>query len=237
MNSYRLAVCEDDPAMRAYLKDLCTEILTGLGIPHVISLFSSAGELDAALSAQADSFHLLLLDIQMEGMTGMELAHTLRERGDEVSILFITASPDYALEGHDVHPVHYLLKPVKREALEKALRSDWNSRRAARTVLLRTGGKTLSLPVGDIRYVESRDRTVTIHLPDRAHTLNLYLSDVAALLPSHQFSRCHKSFLVNLAHVERVGRTEVLLQNGEALPVGRRYYEAFQNAFVQYISK
>ena len=64
-----------------------------------MTLFASTGELSARLDREPEAFDLLLLDIQMEGMTGMELAHVLRERGNQVSILFLTGCADYALEG------------------------------------------------------------------------------------------------------------------------------------------
>ena len=70
-------------------------------------------------------FDLLLLDIQMAGINGMEFAKTLRDRGDEVRILFITGAAEYALEGYQVNPIHYLLKPVNQRDLERVLVGDW----------------------------------------------------------------------------------------------------------------
>ena len=105
------------PAAREYVGALCGEILSEWGAAHTVTLFASTGELSARLDREPEAFDLLLLDIQMEGMTGMELAHALRERGNQVSILFLTGCADYALEGYGVHPVHFLLKPVEREAL------------------------------------------------------------------------------------------------------------------------
>lgn len=81
MSEYRLAVCEDEPAAREYVGALCGEILSEWGAAHTVTLFASTGELSARLDREPEAFDLLLLDIQMEGMTGMELAHALRERG------------------------------------------------------------------------------------------------------------------------------------------------------------
>lgn len=235
MSVYRLAICEDDPRMLAFLRQLCEEILAET--EHELALFPSAAALDAELSTQAEPFHLLLLDIQMEGMTGMELAQALRRRGDEVSIIFITSSQDYLLEGYEIRPIHYLLKPVTKEALEKAIRTDWTLRHAHRRVLFRNGGKTVALPLADIRYVEGQNHSAIVHLPGETLCLPMFLAQAERLLPADQFARCHNSFLVNLAQVKLVGRTELNLRDGTVLPVGRRFYEAFQTTFVQYINR
>lgn len=236
MNQYRLAICEDDVGMQSSLCDLCKEILTGMEIPHEITLFPCACALEAVLAHRAQPFSLLILDIQMAGMTGMELAHILRKRGDEVSILFVTACPDYLLEGYEVRPVHYLLKPVTRETLEKVLRTDWELHHAPRTVVMRAGGKAVSLTLADIRYVESRNHNLVVHQPGEELSFLMPLSEAERLLPHNQFARCHNSFLVNLSHVKLVGRSELTLRDGQRIPVGRRYYDSFQSAFVRYMN-
>ena len=98
MSIYRLAICEDD-AIRAQLHSLCQEILTENSVEHSIMDFASAQKLNDVLTVESNPFDLLLLDIQMEGLTGMELAQSLRQRGDRVSILFVTGCEDYLPEG------------------------------------------------------------------------------------------------------------------------------------------
>ncbi len=145
MSKYRLAVCEDDLLIREEMCSLCRDILTEEKIEQVVTAFASAEELERVLREEGTPFDLLLLDIQMEGMNGMELARTLRERGDRVSILFVTGCEDYLREGYCVQPIHFLLKPVKREELANALRADWELNHKPKTVVLQAGGKTVSL--------------------------------------------------------------------------------------------
>lgn len=94
MNIYQVAICEDNDTIRAHLHSLCHEILAEDGIEHSITDFSSAQQIEDQMTAQNHSFDLLLLDIQMEGLTGMELAQSLRQRGDRVSIIFVTGCED-----------------------------------------------------------------------------------------------------------------------------------------------
>ena len=139
MGVYRLAICEDDPGEREFLCSLCGELLSARHIPHVLTPFSSAEDLAETLERDSRAFDLLLLDIQMDGMSGMELAQALYRRRAPVRFLFITGCADYALEGYQVHPVHYLLKPVDRSSLEEALLQDWESHHQPEAFLLRVG--------------------------------------------------------------------------------------------------
>ena len=237
MNRYRLAICEDDDGIRAQLHSLCQEILTENGIDHCITDFSSAQQLENRLAAESAPFDLLLLDIQMEGMTGMELAQSLRQRGDRVSILFVTGCEDYLPKGYSVQPIHFLLKPVSREGLAAALRTDWQLNHKQKTVVLRLGSKTVGLPLADIRYIESRNHNIIVHQTEGERTYVLSLTNFERQMPPNQFCRCHNSYLVNMDYVEEIGRTELSLRGGVRLPIGRTYYKTLQSAFIRYLNR
>ena len=237
MNVYRLAVCEDDDTIREELSSLCQDILTQDSIEHEITAFSSADELEKRLLTENTPFDLLLLDIQMEGMTGMELAQSLRRRGDRVSILFISGCEDYLPEGYGVQPIHFLLKPVSREALADALRTDWRLNHRPKTAALRIGGKTVSLPLAEIRYIESYNHNIVIHQASGDRSYLLSLSEAEKQLPPGQFCRCHNSFIVNLFHIRRVSSRTIYLTDGRNLSIGRRYMEQFQDQFVRYLNQ
>lgn len=237
MHAYRLAICEDNDAIREELASLCRQILTQDGIQHEITVFSSAQELDRILLAESAPFDLLLLDIQMEGMTGMELAQSLRDRGDRVSIIFVTGCEDYLPQGYGVQPIHFLLKPVSRDALEGALRTDWKLNHKPKTVVLRVGGRTVSLLLAQIGYIESYNHSIVVHQTQGSSTYLLSLSEMKKLLPGDQFCRCHNSYLVNLEYVEEIGRTQLILRGGVHLPIGRTYYKSLQSDFIRYINQ
>ena len=232
---YRVAVCEDEPNLRAGLCAQCGEILTELEIKHEIVPFPSAEELETALTGGA-RFDLLCLDIFLEGRTGMELAQEVRKWDDQVSILFITSSTEYLLEGYGVRPIQYLLKPVKREELKKAILTDLRLNHQPRTVTLKGRGKTAVLPLADIRYAESQNHGCIFHMVQEDQSFALGLAQVEQLLPKNQFCRCHNSFLVNLVHIKEIAGREVVLTGGGRLPMGRRYAEQFQSEFIRYIN-
>ena len=233
MAPYRLAVCEDEPAERRQLQALCSRMLSRREIPHTLTAFASAGALAEELERDPAAFDLILLDIRMEGMTGMELAHVLHDRHMPVRVLFVTCCPDYALEGHQVHPVHYLLKPVEPAALDEVLYQDWEAHCGARSVMFRQGSRAVLLPLEEISHIESDNRSVRVHTAGEVHTFSLSLAEAERLVPPGRFCRCHKSYLVNLDQVREVGRASVTLRDGTCLPVGRRYYREFQSTLIR----
>ncbi len=237
MAAYHLAICEDDAAERAHLQALCSELLSARRIDHTLTPFASADELAQALEQDEGRFDLLLLDIQMDGMNGMELARKVYDGHVPARILFITGCADYAVEGYSVHPVHYLLKPVEPKALDEALYRDWQAYHQASTILFRTGGKTVSLPVADIHFMESLNRVVVVHLTGEDQSFPITLLDAEQLAPPGLFARCHNSYLINLDWVKVAGRTEVLLRDGTRLPVGRRFYRSFHSALVRRVNR
>lgn len=238
METYRLAICEDDNAIRKEISALCQEILTEDGIRHVITEFSEAEELDRVLKEEGHPFDLLILDIQMNGMSGMELAKSLRQRGDRVSILFVTGYEDYLAEGYGVQPIHFLLKPISRKALAEALHTDWNLNCKPRTVTMHLGGRTISLILADIQYIESYNHNVVVHhQAGTSQTYLLSLTELERQLSSGQFCRCHNSYLVNMDYIIEIGRTELTLKNGIRIPIGRTYYKALQSTFIRYLNQ
>lgn len=237
MSAYRIAVCDDDDIIRENLCSLCSDILTNDSVEYRLESFRSACELEKRLDTESCPFELLILDIQMEGMTGMELARSLRDKGNRVSIIFVTACEDYLSEGYGVQPIHFLLKPVRREALASAIHTDLKLNYIPKTVVVHIGNKLVHLSLSDNRYIESYNHSIVIHQSTDNSTYYFSLSDFEKQLPMGQFARCHNSYLVNLDEVREIGRTELSLQSGETLPMGRTYYKAFQSAFVRYINQ
>ncbi len=232
---YRLAICEDESCQLEALCSLCGDILQQMEIPHEITAFASADELAAALKSGAQ-FNLLCLDILMDEQTGMELASELRTWDDHTSIIFITCSTEYLLDGYSVRPIQYLLKPVQQEALAKAIRTDLRLHYQPQTISLTIKGKTYIMTLADIRYIESRNHGCVSFMEKEDLFLQMHLSEIETLLPASQFARCHNSYLVNLMQIKSVNSREVQLQNGYRLPIGRRYAKEFQSKFVRHLN-
>ena len=141
---YRIAVCEDDPRTAEQNKTAACHVLEGKGRSqgrdYDIDVFHAVLPLMERLAKDPGAYQLLLLDIQLEGDNGVELARFLREHKVSASIIYITDYPGFALDSFSVSPLEYPLKPVDEWRLAAAL--DW-ARQQKRPVL-RVGGRAIS---------------------------------------------------------------------------------------------
>ena len=233
---YQVAICEDESVMCNRLREFCTDILTDMSIEHEINVFSSAEEFEEAVTNSGSIFDVLLLDIELGGKSGMDLAHEMRERGSRISIIFITGSEEYLREGYSVQPIHYLLKPVSKEKVAKALKIDLDLNYHKNNIVLQKGAKTVILPVDEIIYIESFDHKVIVHSTHEEHVFKWSLSEIAQSLPENIFCRMHNSYIVNMKHIVEFTRSDIVLSNGSRLPTGRKYYAVLQKSFVRYIN-
>ena len=232
MPAYRVALCEDEAIEREQIAGLCRDIFSALGVQAEIVPFSSADDLRRAVEGGRTAFDLYLLDIQMrEGASGLDLARRLYQWGVRDKILFLTGSLEYAIHGYDVEPLHYLLKPVSRDRLEEGLQRALR-KRGPQAVQFQRSGKVISLPVPEIRYLESRDHGTVVHLRDGVQAFSIPLAEAEQLLPAGVFRRCHKSYLVNLNWVNHASHSGVFLKDDSQLPMGRAFYAEFQNVIV-----
>lgn len=177
---------------------------------------------------------LLLLDVEMRGLNGVELAKRLRSEGDMLPILFITGYSEHMSEGYDVGALHYLLKPVDEKKLFAVLDRYALGREKSREIILEVSDKTIHVAEDSIVYIEAFGRKTQVHLSDKT-LLDCHMS--LGVFEDFGFVRCHRSYLVNLRYVTGISRTEVLLDGGGEVPLSRRLYHSVNQAFIQYYTK
>lgn len=116
----RIAICDDESIDRRQVADLTNEIIKVEGLAYSLSSYESATALLAAIQG-GTQFHILLLDVMMDGLDGMEFAAALRKLGDNTAIIFISSNREMALRGYEVSAARYLAKPLQRTQLQEAL--------------------------------------------------------------------------------------------------------------------
>lgn len=203
MEPLSIALCEDDPAEREALRAL----LPG----EQVSVFASG---EAFLAAyRPGAFDLILMDIYLEGLDGVEAVRRVRERERTVPIAFATVSRDHALEGYRLDVDKYLEKPVGREELEPLLALARRRREERESLSL---GRGTALPLSRLRYAEQKGHYLTCYL-DGGEVLQRKgkLDELASRLAEPPFLRCHKSFLVNLDYVTGLDREQLVFRMRE----------------------
>lgn len=223
----RFALCDDDEKQRTAVGRLLLDYAAARpGLSVKVSTFSSGLELLAA--EEVDGFDLYVLDVVMPGLSGIQLGEHLREMGSSGIIIYLTISPEYAIDSYSVRAFQYLVKPVKPEklfrVLDDAVAILEKERNACITVKSREGLRRVRLD--EILYAELADRTVHYHLTsgerlDSTTIRGPFQEEIAPLLADPGFFLCGASFAVNLFYVTAVEKGCLLLDGGRRVPLSR----------------
>ena len=233
MKTLRIALCDDEKTCHETIKNLIGEYKqANPGLSLSLSSFYSGRELLNHVD-EYGGFDLYILDCIMPEMDGIELGTALRGRDDQGMFIYLTTSPDFALDSYRVDALDYLLKPVDTplffRSLDKAFSSF--SRTMREMISVKTADSIRILPVADIRYAERTGKRICYYMADDSvipgMTFNGSFIDAVSNLLSHNgMLLVGSSFVVNLAHVTEVTKTDMVLTGNLRVPIPRRIYDA-----------
>lgn len=228
--TYKIAICDDSAEDRNYITALTRQWADRRGHCLELSQFISAENFLFEYGDKSD-YDILLLDIEMGEMDGVELAKRLRRENEVLQIVFITGYSDYISEGYEVAALHYLMKPVKEDKLLAVLdRAAERLRKAERVLTLESGGETVRIPLCQIRCIDVRLNYATVHAKED-YTVKKPLGEIAAAL-DERFYRVGRSAVVNLTCVSRITKTDIYLDDGTTVPLPRGAYEGVNRAII-----
>lgn len=220
----RICICDDDKSMCDNLKEMILQHGA-----HAITVFHSAEELLFECENQFP-FDLVFLDIQMKSINGIECAHKIREYDKKIGIVFLSAIKDYVFEGYEVNAIRYLLKPLEVEKCHALLDLILESVTKERQYLVVNKTK---VDCEKILFIESFGHYCAVHTDEVIET-KVSLSEMSAKLPVH-FVQTHRSYIVNLEHVDSVLKDVCLLDDGSEIPISRNSVKKVNRAFMEFI--
>jgi two-component system response regulator AlgR len=223
----RVLLVDDEELARLRLRSLVAECSD----PHCAVVGEAANGSQAMVWLTQHDCDLLLLDVQMPGRDGTQLAAELRFRNPAPAIVFVTAHAEHALKAFDLEAIDYLTKPVKRERLQMALRRVAqrlaNGGGAARAeavqetadeegpvIVVSDRGRVIRVPVADVLYLKAELKYVTLRTADHTHVLDDSLADLEARL-GERFLRVHRNALVARRAVRALERRAIAGDNDE----------------------
>ncbi len=229
---YHIAVCDDSEADTICISTLVKKWADENHVAVKVERFFSA-EAFLFQYVEDKTFDILLLDVEMGQMNGVELAKKIREKNSTVQIIFVTGYNDYIADGYDVSALHYLVKPVKEEKLFSVLcrakdKLIWQERK----LLFSVAGEIVRIPLYEIRYIKVSGNYVTIYAKEE-YTLKSTLAAIEKQL-DNSFFHAGRSYSVNLGYIRKVCRTQVELSGGEMIPLSRGMYESLNRAIINY---
>jgi two-component system, LytTR family, response regulator len=246
----RVMVVDDEPLVRERLRTL-------LAVHADVQVVGERGDGPSALEAFRElAPQLVFLDIQMPGLSGLEVAAAWRAEGSLPVIVFVTAFDEFAVEAFRLHALDYLTKPIDperfaesldraRELLQRPDRDEldrriesmldaFERRQAVRPhIVVRVEDRYLIVPAGEIQALEAMGNHVCVHCDRATYTLRSTLAALEARLDPQRFLRTHRSWIVNLDKVREAqpwakGSWILLTRNGLQVPVGQQYHTVLQ---------
>jgi DNA-binding LytR/AlgR family response regulator len=201
----RALIVDDEAPARGELRYLLS------GHPEIEVVGEAATAAEALALAQGIRYDVVFLDVEMPGMSGLEVARLVLDRRERPAVVFVTAHDRYAVDAFAVEAFDYLVKPVEPERLARLVERLTRARREAqppveKIPVVSTGGAKTLLDYDAVHWIEADGDYSRVHTFDRTYLSTSSLRELEELLPSRRFARIHRSHLVNLAKVAAVRR-------------------------------
>ena len=193
------------------------------------------------------SFDVLFVDIQMEQMSGMDMARKIREKDSGIKIIFTTGISDYIGEGYEVEAMHYLIKPISEEKICQCMDKVMSRKKEEGFILASTRDGVSKFSLENINYIEARGHGCVIEVivedGERRHAEQIEvlegISELRQSLGQERFVQCHRSYLCSLENIHHIDKAEksIYFDTGTRIPVSRRLYKEVNQAFIRYFRK
>lgn len=231
----QVAIVEDNNQFRQQL----TDFLNRFSEEENISIaYESFHDGMAFVTPFQPKWDLIIMDIEMPLLNGMDAARKVRESDPDVPLLFITSIAQYAMEGYSVGALNYILKPLHynrfRTEMNRVLRI--LASRSDDHLTIKTSEAIYRIPLQSVTFIEVYNHTLLYHTTDRDYssTGKTSITSLESELSGKGFFRIHKSYLVHMKHIASVEKNQVILQDGTRLDIGRDRKKDLMNALMIY---
>ena len=232
----KIEICDDEIYFIDAICPLLEQWAKERGITLTLYRFTNGDDLVEA--HQKEWMDLIILDVIMPLLNGMDVARELRNMNQTVPIIFLTSSREFAVDSYEVKAFHYLIKPVDRTKLFLILDDFLKTCNQPKTSFTaKTADGFCRIVIADVDYLEAQNKQVLVHLTNgRTIVIRELFSRCAEVFsPENGFCCCHRSYIVNLNNVESFSKTEVITANKAVIPISRNNYVAFKGTYFSHM--
>ncbi len=225
----KIVICDDSRDDVSFLTSCVSEWSRQSGIEVSAQTYSSAEEYLMKSTEEGD---ILLLDVEMKSLSGIELAKNLRKNKVKSEIIFITSHTEFIGEGYEVDALHYLIKPVEKHKLFTVLdKAAAKLTREREYIIVKSDESQLKIYLDEICYCEARLHETDVHTKTGTVTARESFGTFCGKL-GEGFFRVHRSYTVSLKSVREISRKTVTMDDGTSLPLSRGLYDKLSEAFI-----
>lgn len=233
-----IAICDDSKQERQILAALFKRYQELHATPLQIHIFQNGFSLLDAID-QGKRFDITILDILMPGENGIEIARNIRASGADTEIIFLTSSPEYAVDSYEVKAQNYLLKPVTEEKFFASIDSilaELDEKDTASFIIYTTEKQYSRIRVSSLVYGEVTHRTITLHLADQTMiSAVMTFTEFQDILKAYpDFIYPHRSYAVNMHYIQYVTKSDIILTDGQKIPLSRNNYTKISEQFLNF---
>ena len=229
----RIAICDDE---EKYIKDVATRIYKQLGESD-LTMHTFTDGLELLDTADVKPYDLVFLDIEMPAIDGITLAKELRKKSSSTYIVFLTGHVEYAIEGYEVNALRYLTKPIQEDKLTDVLAFVLKEKQSRKHLVIKTDGEEIRIDAADIIYMEAQNKYVMIYTTKGEYLVRYNLADFEEELKDYGILRVHRSYLVSLSKVRKIGSADCTLAKNYNVPVSRSNIKPLKDALLTYLEK
>lgn len=229
-----IAIIEDSTQEAEQLEGYLHSYLSKLQIYRTIDLYPSG---EAFLKQWKEgAYDLVFLDIMMDGISGIDVARTIRETDTDCLLIFISSSREYALQGYEVRAFDYLLKPISRDVFDRTMdlcHRELNKH--IRFIEVKESRTLVKIPLNEIIYTDYYNHYIQIHTASRIVRSYQQFDRFSPLLLCYpQFLACYRNCIVNMDRVSSVDKNDFIMENGERVPITRGRRSAIYQKYADY---
>lgn len=229
----RIAICDDEQNWIDALKTLLDSYFFSKQIQFYLSTFKNGSE----LLERQNEFDIIFMDYQMNELNGIEVAREIRRRNNNCTIIFVSSYPDIAIDAFEVDAYRFLVKPIDKKKLFNALDEHRKRTESNDYLIINYRTETVSVKMSDIIFCESTGKHSVIHTTNGDIDVSKNIKEIECRLPKDNFFRCHRAYIISLAHIKTFNTEHVVLDNGAEAFISRAYLADFKNAFHEYVLK
>lgn len=233
----RIAICEDSTEDTALLHRELDLVIKELRLQVQTDYFHN-GETLIAVIKDGTTYDLLLLDIYLDVLDGIETARSVRSLLPEVQVAFLTSSREFALDAFDLDAIHYLLKPVSKQNLKEMIHRFWDRTNRPKEILeIHTNSKVYTFPLLRVQKIQSNNKGVDIYLQNFSEPQRVPIPfiRVEEQLNSQDFLRISRGLLVRMGYIRCIDKNICYLRDGTSALISRREKNIVRKKYNDYL--